>query len=213
MVLTEWFEAKVTLIQAARSFYEKNWMLGTSGNLSLRLSGPDEPLEYLITASGQEKGALTLNDFVRVDHTGNPAKGEDPAKKGSAETLLHGAVYQHFSAAMAVYHVHTVAAGILSRHSTRPDNTLSFSDLEMLKGLGFSTHESTAILPVLENSQDMTVLVQQLPAVLRPEVPGFILKDHGLYTWGRSPAEAKRHVEIWEYLFQYRLTEMMLSRK
>jgi methylthioribulose-1-phosphate dehydratase len=31
---------------------------------------------------------------------------------------------------------------------------------------------------------------------------GFLISGHGLYTWGQSIAEAERHVEILEFLFE-----------
>lgn len=205
------FDAKLTLIQAARGFYQNGWMAGTAGNLSLRLSEPSQPLEYLITASGRDKGALTLSDFVRVDAQGQSLEPENP-HKSSAETLLHGTIYQQFPNVGAVYHVHTVEAGLVSTYGTTPQGTLFFEGLEMLKGLGFSTHETEVSLPVLDNSQDMQALSQHLPEKLQPNVPGFLLKGHGLYTWGSTPSEAKRHVEIWDYLFRFKLAELRLKQ-
>ena len=31
---------------------------------------------------------------------------------------------------------------------------------------------------------------------------GFLIRRHGLYTWGRDVEEACRHVEIFEFLFE-----------
>jgi methylthioribulose-1-phosphate dehydratase len=31
---------------------------------------------------------------------------------------------------------------------------------------------------------------------------GFLLSGHGLYTWGSSLEEARRHIEIYEFLFE-----------
>ena len=31
---------------------------------------------------------------------------------------------------------------------------------------------------------------------------GFLLAGHGLYTWGKTIAEAKRHIEVLEFLFE-----------
>jgi len=33
-------------------------------------------------------------------------------------------------------------------------------------------------------------------------VHGFLIRRHGLYTWGRDLQEAKRQVEIFEFLFE-----------
>jgi methylthioribulose-1-phosphate dehydratase len=35
-----------------------------------------------------------------------------------------------------------------------------------------------------------------------PETHGFLLLRHGLYSWGRTLAEAKRHIEILEFLLE-----------
>jgi methylthioribulose-1-phosphate dehydratase len=59
-------------------------------------------------------------------------------------------------------------------------------------------------VPVLENSQDYEALARELRATLerRPEAHGILLRRHGLYTWGRDVAEARRHVEVLEFLFE-----------
>ncbi len=35
-----------------------------------------------------------------------------------------------------------------------------------------------------------------------PETHGYLVANHGLYTWGRTIAEARRHVEAFEFLFE-----------
>jgi methylthioribulose-1-phosphate dehydratase len=35
-----------------------------------------------------------------------------------------------------------------------------------------------------------------------PQAHAFLLRRHGLYTWGESLADAERHVEILEFLFE-----------
>ena len=76
----------------------------------------------------------------------------------------------------------------------------------MLKGLdGVTTHEHREWLPILENDQDMARLRRAVAAVARathPDAHGFLLRRHGLYTWGRDLAEAERHVEILEFLLE-----------
>ena len=75
----------------------------------------------------------------------------------------------------------------------------------MLKGLeGVRTHTHREWLPILENSQDMTELSRTVSDTLReqPGAHGFLLREHGLYTWGATLQEAKRHVEILEFLME-----------
>jgi methylthioribulose-1-phosphate dehydratase len=75
----------------------------------------------------------------------------------------------------------------------------------MLKGLdGIATHEHREWLPIIENAQEMATLAVTVEEVLtaHPAAHGFLLRRHGLYTWGRDLAEAKRHVEIFEFLLE-----------
>ena len=75
----------------------------------------------------------------------------------------------------------------------------------MLKGLqGVSTHTHAEDVPILANSQDYTALSHAVRASLlaHPQAHGFLLRRHGLYTWGVDAAEARRHVEIFEFLFE-----------
>jgi methylthioribulose-1-phosphate dehydratase len=91
----------------------------------------------------------------------------------------------------------------------------------MLKGLeGIRTHETTIDVPVFQNSQDMTELSVRIRKVLQPSsgsesesrpLHGFLLAGHGLYTWGKSLAEARRHIEIFEFLFEVTAQQKILS--
>ena len=183
-------------------------MLGTSGNLSILIE--EGPIKFLITVSGKDKGELTEEDFILVNENGESVLAS--AQEPSAETLLHSAIYKHTNA-KAVFHVHTTNSTLLSKNAIRHthDAILEFSDLEMLKGLGFKTHDVKATIPIIENSQDMKYLASIVPDYINEDVPGLLLKGHGIYAWGSSPKEAKRHVEIFEFLFEYKLKEMTIN--
>ena len=207
-------------------------MLGTSGNLSILISEN----RFLITASGKDKGELTEEDFILVDEFGVIARSEttkqsanathneiaSPAfgaassglclprnDKPSAETLLHSTIYKHTNAG-AVFHVHTTNSTLLSILSPQ-SSVLTFSDLEMLKGLGFKTHDVKVTIPIIENNQDMKYLATIAPSYINEDVPGLLLKGHGIYAWGKTPQETKRHIEIFEFLFEYRVKELSIK--
>ena len=40
---------------------------------------------------------------------------------------------------------------------------------------------------------------------------GYLIRKHGLYTWGRDLDEARRHVEIFEFLFECVARRLVLS--
>ena len=175
-------------------------MLGTSGNLSILIQ--QEPIHLLITASGKDKGELTEDDFILVNEDGQPQG--IALTKPSAETLLHSAIYNH-TKAKAVFHVHTTNSTLSSMQN------IEFTGLEMLKGLGFKTHDVKINIPIIENSQDMKYLAGIVPSHINEEVPGLLLRGHGIYSWGQSIQEAKRHVEIFEFLFEYRVKELSIT--
>ena len=48
----------------------------------------------------------------------------------------------------------------------------------------------------------MTVRAAQVDALLdRQPLWGYLIDGHGLYAWGRTMAEARRHLEAFEFLF------------
>jgi methylthioribulose-1-phosphate dehydratase len=188
------------LAALGRRFDARNWVPGTSGNFSAVISGI--PLRLLITASAVHKGRLTRAHFVEVDVLGR-VRGR--RGKPSAETRLHLDIVKARGAG-AVLHTHSIWGTILSDlHAD--DGGLAIEGFEMLKGLdGVTTHEHREWVPIVPNDQDMSRLADRLGAVLEGDRDGrlhaVLLRGHGLYTWGRTIADAERHVEILEFLLE-----------
>ena len=186
------------LAQLARDCHSRGWVLGTSGNFSAVVSR--EPLVLTITATGQDKGRLSVEHFVRVDVSGTVVEGSG---RPSAETALH-LLLTNLRRAGAVLHTHSVWSTILSDHYADAGG-LWIEGYEMLKGLeGVKSHTHREWLPIVDNDQDMTRLVGVVDAKLaqHPNIHGFLLRRHGLYTWGESLDQAKRHLEILEFLLE-----------
>ncbi len=187
------------LAEAGREFYRRGWVLGTSGNFSMLLAR--RPLRISVTASGIEKGNLDETNFLELDDDAEILQGFG---KPSAETLLHLCIYRHVPRARSILHTHSVWGTILSDHFYE-SGFIEIEGYEMLKGLsGVTTHEHRERVPIVDNSQDYVALSHVIENVLRenPECHGIYLRRHGLYTWGETVADAKRHVEIFEFLFE-----------
>ena len=185
--------------EIGRDFHIRGWVLGTSGNFSTVMSR--KPLKLLITASSVSKGDIRPADVLVIGANGKPVG--KPGGRPSAETALHVAVVQSRNAG-AVLHTHSVWSTILSELYS-PECGLWLSGFEMLKGLeGVRTHEHREWVPVLENDQDISALARRVETVLQqsPAIHGFLLRGHGLYTWGDDLAQARRHVEIFEFLLE-----------
>ena len=192
------FKPELQLAKLARSCYERGWLLGTSGNFSSVVSR--DPFCLAVTATGLDKGALTAEQFVRVDASGSVVHGNG---KPSAETALH-LVVTRVRRAGTVLHTHSVWSTILSEHYAK-ECGLWIEGYEMLKGLkGVTSHQHREWLPILENDQDIPKLAHEVESVLKehPRAHGFLLRKHGMYTWGENFGDAKRHLEILEFLVE-----------
>lgn len=188
-----------TLASIAGGFYSRGWVLGTSGNLSAVVN--IEPLRLAMSPSGFDKSALLPEQFILIDEEAQ-AIGDVDAMP-SAESLLHIRVVKE-RAARAVLHTHSIWSTMLSDLYADAGG-LAIQGYEMLKGLeGITTHDHSEWIPILENSQDMPALAERVHDALRqhPEAHGFLLRRHGLYSWGKSIDQAKRHVEILEFLLE-----------
>ena len=202
-----------TLAETAQRLYARGWALGTSGNLSVVVS--HRPFRLAITASGRDKRTLRATDIVTVNErgqlassrsSGSPTRGSrraDANGRPSAETLLHVTIAQRRQAG-AILHTHSVWSTILSDAHAAAGG-FAIEGYEMLKGLhGVTTHTHREWIPIVENDQDIPrlapIVEEQLAA--HPEAHAVLLRRHGLYTWGPTLADAERHVEILEFLFE-----------
>jgi methylthioribulose-1-phosphate dehydratase len=184
------------IAEIGRQCYARGWALGTSGNFSAVVSR--DPLRLAITASGVDKGALAAGDIVEIDQHGRVVAGTG---RPSAEASLHLAIARARGAG-AVLHTHSIWSTILS---DADKDGLGIEGYEMLKGLdGVASHEHSEWLPILENTQDWAAAAPQVQRILseHPNSHGFLIRRHGLYTWGHDLAAARRQVEVLEFLFE-----------
>lgn len=186
------------VIAAGRAASARHWVPATSGNFSVRI----DKTRIAITRSGVDKGALTPADILIQDI-------ERPLLPGSsAEAALHVRLYEDEPSINAIFHTHAPAATVIGRaHATK--RSVRIRGWELEKALaGVTTHEATVDVPVFANDQDVEALSHRVAKRLaRPaprgciSAPGYLLAGHGLYAWGRSAAEAARHLEALEVLF------------
>lgn len=198
--LPSWDESVDQLAECGRLFHDRGWSVGTSSNYSSVVTR--EPLELALTVSGKDKGRLGKEDFVRVGKDGKPI-GETNLKS-SAETMLH-CVLADFGAG-SILHTHSIWGTLLS-DVCFAEGSVRIEGYEMLKGLaGIKTHDHGINVAIFENTQDIDALSVEVQERLHdkenPLLHGFLIRKHGLYTWGKDIAEARRHIEIFEFLFE-----------
>ena len=191
-------ETAAILCDLGRACQGRGWVQGTSGNFSAVTSR--DPLRLAITPSGGDKGRLEDGEILEIDAEGRVLSGRG---RPSAEVVLHLALAR-FRGAGAVAHTHSVWSTLLSE-AHAGQGGLCIEGYEMLKGLaGVTTHLHREWLPIVENTQDWHAASGAVEEMLRrePQAHGFLIRRHGLYTWGRDVAEARRHLEILEFLLE-----------
>lgn len=194
------------VIEAGQFLFAEGWSPATSSNYSARI----DDRHLAITVSGKHKGRLKAGDIMVVDLAGKPVQS---ALKSSAETLLHCVLYDWREDIGAVLHTHSVAATVLSR-ALAGQNELILRDYELQKAFpGIETHEGELRIPIFENTQDIDALSAESLAYLKqhPQTPAYLIRGHGLYTWGATMADTLRHIEAMEFLMGCELKTLSLK--
>ena len=182
------------IVSTARELAARGWTPATSSNFSMRL----DEAHAAITVSGLDKGRLTEDGVMVVDLDGRPVATE---QRPSAETVLHTRLYRRDAGIGCVLHTHSLVQTVASRVFA-PRGGVRLEGYELAKAIaGTTTHEAVIELPVLANSQDMPAMAGQVEALLDAgPLSGYLIAGHGLYAWGRDLAEARRHLEAFEFM-------------
>jgi methylthioribulose-1-phosphate dehydratase len=189
-------ELAVEIVNAARELWVAGWTPATSSNFSCRLNDR----HAAITVSGRDKGHLVEADIMVVDFDGQAIGSK---QRPSAETLLHTHLYRRFAEIGCVLHTHSLTQTLASRLYADAGH-VRLKDYELLKAFtGNSTHDMAIDVPVLFNTQDIPALAAKVDALLDEQCMwGYLIEGHGLYAWGRDMAEARRHIEAFEFLLR-----------
>ena len=193
------------IITNVRELAQVGWTPATSSNFSERL----DDQHAAITVSGRDKGRLTIDDIMVVDFNG---QGVATSHRPSAETLLHTQLYRRHPEIGCVLHTHSPVQTIASRLYASAGH-IRLEGYELQKAFhGNNTHDDRMDVPVFANTQDMPTLAAQVEALLdRQKLWGYLIDGHGLYAWGRDMADARRHLEAFEFLLGCELDLRRLS--
>ncbi len=187
------------LAETGREFYRRGWARGASGNFSILLAR--KPLRLCITSAGNEKGTLDETNFLEIDDDAEILQGFG---RPSDETVLHLSIYRLRPKARCILYSQTVW-GMLLADKYFVDGSIAMQGYEALKGLSGRT-ESNEIerIPIVENAQDQIALSHVIENVLieNPTLHGIYIRRHGLYTWGETVEDARKNVDIFEFMFE-----------
>lgn len=182
--MSKWSNEKREVLEASRKMVDKGLVVGTSGNVSLRLPSMDGREILAITPNRRYYDLMTVDDIQVVDFEVEPVEGD---LAPSAETMLHIGIYQARKNVNAVIHTHSVFASAVAVAGMEIPVILD----DQVTFLGGEIKLAEYALPGSEE------LVENVVAALG-ERNAVLLPNHGAVGVGRTMREAFTACELLE---------------
>ncbi len=189
------------LCELLRLFYDKGWVSGTGGGICAL----EAPGRLLLAPTGVHKERVTPDDLFVVDASSGAileVPGDASLRPSECGEIFRAIIARR--GAGSVVHSHALAA-VLACDLT-PDDALVIEGLEMLKGIPGMSNTDRHLMPVIANTPREPELTSEVSRVL--DDPRFAgaqaigVRDHGAYLWGEDIWEAKKHTEVYHFLFE-----------
>ncbi|MCI0526277.1 MAG: methylthioribulose 1-phosphate dehydratase [Nitrospira sp.] len=190
------------LCELLRLFYEKGWVSGTGGGICTVVEKPD----VLMAPTGVHKERVTPQDlFVVNARSGKvilPPRNKS-LRLSECSTIFCALINQ--KGAGSVMHSHALSAVLAADLAGISDHVM-FESLEMLKGLHRASNLDKHPVPVIHNTIREHDLLEQVNSAIShsdfSRAYAILVRDHGAYIWGEDIWEAKRHAEVYHFLFE-----------
>lgn len=190
------------IVELLVDFHRRDWVSGTGGGIC----GPAGENRLYLAPSGVHKERVQPADFFVVDIADGTVveAPADPALRPSECNAIFCQIARD-RGARSVVHSHALAA-VLAADLAGSSDAIEIRQLEMLKGIRGLSNSDVHAVPVIRNTPHEHELVGQLSDALRdPRFTGsfaVLVADHGAYIWGADVWEAKRHTEVYHFLFE-----------
>eukprot|EP00606_Chrysophyceae_sp_TOSAG23-5_P000395 GSChrysophyteH2.ASY1.ANO1.287.1 assembled CDS len=187
-----------------RVFFTAGWVTGTGGSISIRHGD-----RIYMTPSGVQKERISPDELFVLDVDGNilatPKRKPrfTPKLSDCSPLFLHAFKQRN---AGAVLHSHAVSSNLITS-ICEGQNAFRISHQEMIKGLAGHGYFDELSIPIIENTAHEHELADALGECIanNPKTSAVLVRRHGIYVWGKSWEEAKRHSECIHYLFDVAL--------
>ncbi|MHB8303234.1 MAG: class II aldolase/adducin family protein [Acidobacteriaceae bacterium] len=170
--------AKQEILRAGRKLWERQYVDGNGGNISVRIS----PSYVLCTPTLVCKGDMTLEDISLVDMGNNMVCGERPQ---TSELLLHLEIYKAVPEAKAVIHSHPpyatahAVAGVVPQGNLIPEQEVFVGPVALAPYETPGTQAfAETVLPYARNHNTI------------------LLTNHGVVCWADTVAHAEWYTEV-----------------
>jgi L-fuculose-phosphate aldolase len=168
------------IIRVGRKLWERQYVDGNGGNISVRLGSR----YVLCTPTMQSKGDLELADICLSDLDGNILAGD---RSRTSELMLHLEIYKANSRARAVVHCHPPYATAFAVTGSTPPNGL-ITEYELFIGpAAVAPYETPGTKAFAETVQPFVV-----------DHNTILLTNHGIVCWADTVMHAEWLVEIFE---------------
>ncbi len=162
--------------------------------------------DVLMAPTGVHKERVTPQDLFVVDSRSgkviNPSKNRS-LRLSECSPIFCTLINQR--GAGSVMHSHALSAVLAADLAGTSDHVV-FEGLEMLKGLRGASNLDKHPVPVIHNTIREPDLLEQINHVLSQvdfsRAYAILVQDHGAYIWGEDVWEAKRHAEVYHFLFE-----------
>jgi L-fuculose-phosphate aldolase len=173
------------IIHWSRLGYEKGFLDGASGNLSIRLPGN----RLLITPGGVSKGRLRKTDLIKCDlATQHPVGASN--RKPSSEIRMHAFIYRQRADVGAILHAHPVYAVALSLAGVSLEKTPLPESIFALGSIATCPYATPTTRDVVDAIRSAVSAGRQ----------AMILERHGSITLGQTLQEAYARLESLEHV-------------
>jgi len=193
-----WESEKKAVIEAAQEMARKGLVVGTAGNVSLRLKDPGGRELLAITPSGRYYDSLKVDDIVVVDFAGQRVEGE---LKPTIETVMHIEVHKARKKINAVVHAHPAFCSVIA---------VSGMDIPPLidEQIIYIGGEIKIAKYALPGTPD---LAKSAVTALGPR-NAVILANHGVLSVGRDMREALTICELAEEMAKIYVSALSLGK-
>ena len=195
-------QTRELLCELLRGFYLRGWVSGTGGGICAL----DPDGNMLLAPTGVHKERIQPPDFFVIDPRDGsvvrPAADPD-LKPSECNAIFRAAIGSR--GAGSVMHSHALSSVLAADLAILADH-IAINGFEMLKGIRGLTNEDRHLIPVITNTPREFELVDQVEAALKDDrfagAFAILVRDHGAYIWGADLWEAKRHAEVYHFLFE-----------
>lgn len=223
-------DPKQLIPDLCRHFYKLGWASGTGGGLSIRQEG-----RIYCAPSGVQKERIQPSDMFVLDEDGKVLEQPRNQALKCSECLSLFMVPFKLRNAGCCIHSHSINANLVTAlcseqvsgklssstqngHRCEPGASISTSEFrisnqEMIKGIKVGASDEslqytdTLIVPIINNvlhERDLAGAMFHAVSAY-PESNAILVRNHGVYVWGKNWEQAKSMAECYDYLFKLKL--------